>query len=360
MQYEIRISLNMLGNNLYSLLNVLRTANQDEIKKAYKKAVLKAHPDKGGLHEEFQSVQHAFDVLSDPLKRKQYDKELRLMNSKDGTTVVQETSDTEYKQASNSSKEIKKPRDLVVELPNNPSNLSISELKSLLTSLEIGYEGCFEKQDFIDKVNDYKKSKMSKSEPKSTESTTFIKKVLPNGLPAVKIISVGAQEVGKSCIIKRYCEGRFAKRYIPTIGVDYGVKVVDTKSGSVAIHFFDLSGNEDFKLIRQDFLTNAQGVIMAFDVNDRETLKLLSLWENEMKSNGVDPSKIPTVVMGNKIDVGRREVSENEGNKWSKAKGYPYYDCSANTGVNIAHGLDYLFNAVLKSTIEARKSFGIS
>ncbi len=39
-----------------------------------------------------------------------------------------------------------------------------------------------------------------------------------------KILSVGNQEVGKSCLIKRYCEGRFVKRYISTIGIDYGVK----------------------------------------------------------------------------------------------------------------------------------------
>lgn len=311
-------------------------------------------------------MQNAFDTLSDPLKRRQYDRELRLANSKDGTTVVQEAADTEAKRTSSGfSKEDKKPRDLIVELPSNPASLSISELKSLLTSLGIEHDGYFEKQDLIDKVIAYKKSKSGNKKDKeevykNPEPAPFVRKVLPNSLPAVKIISVGAQEVGKSCIIKRYCEGRFVKRYIPTIGVDYGVKVVDTKSGSVAVHFFDLSGNEDFKLIRQEFFANAQGVIVAFDVNDRESFKLLSGWENEMKSNGVDPVKIQGVVIGNKIDIKNREVQENEGNKWAKARGYPYYECSASTGVNIAHALDYLFNAVLKHAVNVRKDFGIS
>lgn len=39
-----------------------------------------------------------------------------------------------------------------------------------------------------------------------------------------QIISVGDTQVGKSCLIKRYCEGRFVPKYITTIGVDYGVK----------------------------------------------------------------------------------------------------------------------------------------
>ena len=47
------------------------------------------------------------------------------------------------------------------------------------------------------------------------------------------------------------------KRYIPTIGVDYGVKKIDIKGYNVAVNFFDLSGSEDFKDIRMDFYQNA-------------------------------------------------------------------------------------------------------
>ena len=65
-----------------------------------------------------------------------------------------------------------------------------------------------------------------------------------------KITSVGNSEVGKSCLIKRYCEGRFVKRYISTIGVDYGVKKLTIKNQPISINFFDLSGNDDYRLIR--------------------------------------------------------------------------------------------------------------
>lgn len=36
---------------------------------------------------------------------------------------------------------------------------------------------------------------------------------------------MGMAGVGKSCLIKRYCEEKFVQKYISTIGVDYGVKV---------------------------------------------------------------------------------------------------------------------------------------
>lgn len=41
--------------------------------------------------------------------------------------------------------------------------------------------------------------------------------------------------MGKSCLIKRYCEGRFVQKYITTIGVDYGVKKMQVNGKKVAV-----------------------------------------------------------------------------------------------------------------------------
>lgn len=59
----------------YSTLNVTETASQDEIKQAYKKLAMKNHPDRGGDTAKFQEISQAYDTLSDPQKRAQYDAE---------------------------------------------------------------------------------------------------------------------------------------------------------------------------------------------------------------------------------------------------------------------------------------------
>ena len=59
----------------YEVLGVSRTASDDEIKKAYRTLAKKYHPDiskEENAEEKFKEVQEAYDVLSDPQKREQY------------------------------------------------------------------------------------------------------------------------------------------------------------------------------------------------------------------------------------------------------------------------------------------------
>jgi len=57
----------------YTTLGVNKSSSPEEIKKAYRKLASQHHPDKGGDTRKFQDIQTAYDTLSDPAKRQQYD-----------------------------------------------------------------------------------------------------------------------------------------------------------------------------------------------------------------------------------------------------------------------------------------------
>jgi curved DNA-binding protein CbpA len=61
----------------YAVLGVTPSASLAEIKAAYRRFVLRAHPDRGGEAAEFRRVTEAFKTLRDPVKRLEYDHSLR-------------------------------------------------------------------------------------------------------------------------------------------------------------------------------------------------------------------------------------------------------------------------------------------
>jgi len=58
----------------YTTLGIEKEAKQQDIKKAYRKAAMKHHPDKGGDEAKFKEITTAYECLGDPAKRKLYDK----------------------------------------------------------------------------------------------------------------------------------------------------------------------------------------------------------------------------------------------------------------------------------------------
>lgn len=66
-----------MGKDYYRTLGIQKGANDEDIKKAYRKLALKFHPDKNkaaGAEEKFKEIAEAYEVLSDKKKREVYDR----------------------------------------------------------------------------------------------------------------------------------------------------------------------------------------------------------------------------------------------------------------------------------------------
>jgi molecular chaperone DnaJ len=78
-----------MGTNedLYELLGLSRAASQDDIQKAHRKLARQEHPDANPedphAEERFKQIQHAYEVLSNPEKRREYDKQFHVFSRED-------------------------------------------------------------------------------------------------------------------------------------------------------------------------------------------------------------------------------------------------------------------------------------
>ena len=62
-----------MEKNLYEELGLKKNATKSEIKSSYRSLVKQHHPDAGGKKERFLAIQNAWEILNDPIKKKQYD-----------------------------------------------------------------------------------------------------------------------------------------------------------------------------------------------------------------------------------------------------------------------------------------------
>eukprot|EP00913_Durusdinium_trenchii_P018004 g16918.t1 len=200
---------------------VLLIQSLQEIKRAYKKAALTHHPDKGGDEDKFKECGgfHRFSSRDSSSER-----------PRPGAVPKPPPAPQTAAHVPQPPKAKKN-----VEIPSDPGILSIKELKELLTALGIDHDGCLEKADLLALLRDRKamcggdtprESSVPKPPPAASAAPSSSSSATAGRALRVKVMSIGSATVGKSTLIKRYCESRFVQKYIPTIGIDYGVKPV--------------------------------------------------------------------------------------------------------------------------------------
>ncbi|KAJ3335638.1 DnaJ sub C member 27 [Kappamyces sp. JEL0680] len=220
------------------------------------------------------------------------------------------------------------------------------------------------KVEIREELNNYKKEEMDVHPEIAAMDKNDSKRVpLPN-LPEirrVKILSLGDSGTGKSCMIKRYCEGRFLEEYVSTIGIDFGVKsfATEIEEGSqagftvVKINFWDCAGDDIYFDIRNEFYKDTHAAFMVFDVSDRTTFDNILKWQKEFRDFAT--GTVELVLVGNKIDK-ERVVQTSEGKKLAAEIGARlgrradarYFETSALTGDNIQEMFSELFYATLE------------
>ena len=155
----------------------------------------------------------------------------------------------------------------------------------------------------------------------------------------LKIIILGSSEVGKTCILNRYFNNDFKENTLSSIGIDFQTKYFKFEDKKIKVNYTDTAGQEKFRSISINYIKGSNGVILVFDITNKESFELLETWMNELKENNkVDISK---VLIGNKSDLeDMRQVQKEDAEKFAETIGCKYFEGSAKTGENIFEALN--------------------
>jgi len=112
---------------------------------------------------------------------------------------------------------------------------------------------------------------------KTTTSSTPI----PGNGYLFKVLIVGDAGVGKSCLLLRFADNYFTEGYISTIGVDFKIATIQVEGESVKLQVWDTAAQERFRTITSNYYRGAHGVIVAYDISDRQSFANCQAWLQE-------------------------------------------------------------------------------
>ena len=94
----------------------------------------------------------------------------------------------------------------------------------------------------------------------------------------IKLLMLGDTGVGKTCLLVRYAYDSFSPTFITTIGIDFKIKHLDLDDAKVKLQIWDTAGQERFRTITVSYFKGAHGIILLYDVTDRETFESIRNW----------------------------------------------------------------------------------
>ena len=171
----------------------------------------------------------------------------------------------------------------------------------------------------------------------------------------IKIMLIGDSTVGKTSLIRKYCENEFSETYITTVGIDFQIKYLDINNKKIKLQIWDTAGQERYQTVAKNYFNSSNGFIIVYDIAQRSTFDSVYNWVEQIKE--LAPSHIKIVIFGNKTDLNsNRVIKIKEGKELGEKFNFKFFETSAKTGQNLNEGFEYLVKEILGDIDPVKRS----
>ena len=118
----------------------------------------------------------------------------------------------------------------------------------------------------------------------------------------IKIVIIGATQVGKTSILARYIDDKFEEKSgqdTATIGLDFAVKTENIDDKVLKLQIWDTGGQERFAVITTSYYRGAHAFILVYDEANKDSL---DVYKERIQQHGCDDA--PVLILQSKTDIG--------------------------------------------------------
>ena len=122
----------------------------------------------------------------------------------------------------------------------------------------------------------------------------------------------------------------------------------------VKLQIWDTAGQERFKNITASYYRGGNGVLVVYDITDRESFENLNSWLIEIEKNA--NKNVYKLLIGNKCDLEeKRKVTYQEGKDFAESNGMKFIETSAKTASKVQEAFELLTNEIIKANLNKEK-----
>ena len=116
------------------------------------------------------------------------------------------------------------------------------------------------------------------------------------------------------------------------------------------LQIWDTAGQERFKNITASYYRGGNGVLVVYDITDRESFENLNSWLIEIEKNA--NKNVYKLLIGNKSDLEeKRKVTFQEGKDFATSNGMQFIETSAKTASKVQEAFELLTQEIIKASV---------